>query len=59
MGCQPMWFVWHGRLAVFRAHKTMRTPNMGESPMLLNLKQFHGRVAHATQPKRGFRVQPV
>ena len=30
---------------------------MGDSPMLLNPKQFHRRVAHATRPIRGILVE--
>ena len=35
-----------------RLPKGARPQHMGGSPMPLNPSQFHGRVAHATQPKR-------
>ena len=60
MGDSPMWVVWHGRLARDSLAQTNApSKHMGESPMPLDPKQFHGRVARATQPNRGFRVQCI
>jgi len=60
MGDSPMWVEWHGRLARdSRGQPDAPPEHMGESPMPLDPRQFHGRVARATLPNPGFRVETL